>query len=60
MRLKKTKCSWDYKMAIYKGLEAKLHETFWGDRGSDLEVNDLLRMLPQFSGKALELSLIHI
>lgn len=41
-------------MAIYKGLEATLHEAFWGDRGSDLEVEDILRFFPEFSGEALE------
>ncbi len=41
-------------MAIYKGLEATLHEAFWGDRGSDLEVKDLHRLFPDFQGRALE------
>lgn len=41
-------------MAIYKGLEATLHEAFWGDRGSDLEVQDILRLFPDFTGRALE------
>ncbi len=41
-------------MAIYKGLEATLHEAFWGDRGSDLEFNELQRLMPDFQGKVLE------
>jgi len=41
-------------MAVYQGLEATLHEAFWGDRGSDLEVKDILRLFPDFSGCALE------
>jgi len=41
-------------MAVYQGLEATLHEAFWGDRGSDLEVKDILRLFPNFSGRALE------
>ncbi len=41
-------------MAVYKGLEATLHEAFWGDRGSDLEVKEIMRLFPDFSGKALE------
>lgn len=41
-------------MAVYKGLEATLHEAFWGDRGSDLELRDILRLFPDFSGRALE------
>ena len=42
-------------MAIYKGLEATLHEAFWGDRGSDLEVQDIKRLFPSFTGRALEI-----
>ena len=41
-------------MAVYQGLEATLHEAFWGDRGSDLEVKDLIRQFPDFQGRALE------
>lgn len=41
-------------MAVYKGLEATLHEAFWGERGSDLEVSDILRLFPDFQGRALE------
>ena len=41
-------------MAVYKGLEATLHEAFWGDRGSDLEVKDIIRLFPGFKGRALE------
>lgn len=41
-------------MAVYKGLEATLHEAFWGDRGSDIEVAEILRLFPEFSGRALE------
>ena len=42
-------------MAVYHGLEATLHEAFWGDRGSDLEVKDILRLFPDFTGKSLEI-----
>jgi len=37
-------------MAVYKGLEATLHEAFWGDRGSDLEINDILASLEVGAG----------
>ena len=40
-------------MAVYKGLEATLHEAFWGDRGADIEFEDLKRLFPEFSGTAL-------
>jgi len=41
-------------MAIYQGLEARLHEAFWGERGSDIEVGAILEMFSEVPGLSLE------